>query len=845
MVSQTKKKCGAMLLTVAGKHTALFFIVLLAAVLLIFSGCSPAKSGENDDTLQECSITSAKIDKRKSKIKIDISITDEYAASNKGRNLYLFEILPHQSSASLGGLEPVATQKTDKSISEDISLYVGTRSRLYSSFILAEKSASGEYNPITKPKYIENPEILAASSYDYPVQSSKKGLIYDNISDSQAMGISHTVITVDMSELLRSSGGQGTTPYVFSGVTYYLDKEKLAALDYDIKVCTDAGVNIFLNIVLGAPKTDADASLLSLYYDAKYKNAKYYAINLGSEGAVGYFEGFIEFISDRYTRENREFGFAGSYIIGYEINSNRNTNYMGEMPLDSYLDSYIKLLRIADTAVRSNYKNGMVYVSVGNNFTSTVKNTSQTPNPQLDYPAKDLLSLLNENISKICNIPWNIAVNPYASDRSDSAIWSDTLAENNLNTPFITMQNINVFTDFMSAQEFLYNGEVRSVIISEFGVSADPTSNSALEQQAASYAYAYYSAQANDKIDAFIYSRQIDKKENDSLYTGLWTLSPRTQKPISKIFKDIDTAPADEVSSFALRIIGATGWSSVIPGFTEQKPARSLSTDGPVLAESKHYKKPNETLFDFTGGELFGFYPSDNAAYVELRSDENYPSVMYAMLSDTGSYGRMGISRSYTEPLDLKNVKCITLKVKVDAPESVDNADFTLLLKSEGDTDRLYEGKAQVSCGKWVELTFYIRDFLKKSGGEIDLLKLLVSGDGSGAQYGLWVESISVYRGSSALWIILIIIVILLISVVLYFWYTLNRANNTLKVKKARIGSPAQPVNKPRQIGSAAPHAKSPHAKSPMQNQKQRNAHIKPQQKKKNNRKNMFSSDDD
>ena len=61
----------------------------------------------------------------------------------------------------------------------------------------------------------------------------------------------------------------------------------------------------------------------------------------------------MAFLAGRYTLPNGENGFAGSYIIGYEINSNRYYNNMGEQEIESYTDSYVTLLRAADVAVRS------------------------------------------------------------------------------------------------------------------------------------------------------------------------------------------------------------------------------------------------------------------------------------------------------------------------------------------------------------------------------------------------------------------------------------------------------------------------------------------------------------
>ncbi|NLK40353.1 MAG: hypothetical protein GX303_08975 [Clostridiales bacterium] len=797
-----------------------FFILLCALVLLtltfMFIGCS---SGKKDSFVEQPTISSARIDKRKSKVQLEILLTKEYVTANKGRTLYLFEILPHQRNLSLNVLEPVEIVKTKEKIIVNVDLAVQNRTRLCSSFIIAEKSAAGEFTPITAAKYIENPDILATARYDYPVQSSKKGLIYDNLADMQALGVSQTIITVDMSKFFLSSGGQGAVPYLYNGVTYYLNKDRLNYLDHEIKVCSDAGVHVFLNIVLGAPDIDIDESLTSLYYNSAVNNTEYYAINADNEVSIAHFQGFINFISERYTRVDREYGFAGSYILGYEVNDNRNHNYAGKMDLEIYLDGYLSLLRTADTIVRSNYAGGRVYISLGNNFTSSVKDATQQPNPQLDYPAKELLTLLSEKSIVGGNFPWHIAINPYPSDPADTEIWSDSGVESTFNTPFITMQNIEVFTEFLSQGSFLYNGETRSIIIGEFGISANPDDETALKKQAAAYAYAYYSAQSNEDIDAFIYKRQRDNPKDAPLYYGLFDQTGTVQKPVAKLFAEIDLETEEDPASFALPIIGVSGWQSVIKNYQEPKSARLVMRDSPVITESKKYKKSNEILYDFTQGSLCNFYPSDNAEYVELRADEHYPSVMYAKLLSKGQYRMMGVSRAYQKPLDLKNAKCITVRIKIDAPSSglADDTDktasFTLLMKREGEPDRIYEGNAIVACGKWTDLTFNVSGYLKKTDARIDYIKLLVKGEEADEDYGLWMESLSIYRGSPAVWFVLITLIIILVAAAGFFIYK-KQKRSYIRARSSYIGKLPPPKRKYYAPGPPAPPRHRPNTPS-------------------------------
>lgn len=766
-------------------------VLLLGAVLLalalLMSGCA----SDGGFSAEQPVIRSVRIDKRKSKVQLKIWLTKDYVNANRGKNLYLFEVLPHQRNMPLGGLEPVEILKAKEEISVELDFAVQNRTRRCSAFVVAEKSAAGEFIPVTAPKYIENPEILAKAAYDYPRQSSKKGLIYDNLADLQALGAAHTVITVDMAKFLRTSGGQGAVSYLYNGVNYYLDKEKLSYLDYEIKVCTDAGVHVFLNIVLGPPAVAAEEPLISLYYDTAIEPAAHYAVNVDNDVSVALFQGFVNFLSERYTRASREYGFAGSYIIGYEINDNRHSNYAGEMEPAAYADAYLALLRMADAVVRSNYAGGRVYLSLGNNFSSPVKDPDQSPNPKLDYAAEEILSLIAEGAGAAGDFPWHVSVNPYPSDRGQTEIWRDLSAESTFNTPFVTMRNLTVLTDFLAQEAFLYQGNPRSVIIGEFAVSADPGDPEALKKQAAAYAYAYYTAQSSDYIDAFIYKRQSDSAEDGDLHFGLFDPADTVQKPIAALFAQIDLESDANPADFALPIIGVTGWESVIQNYQTPAPARVVVRDSPVLPESKKYKKPNEVLYDFTQGTLHNFYPSDNADYVELRGDTQHPSVMYAKLSDKGQLGRMGISRAYLQPLALKKVKSVTVKFKIDKSDGLaedGTATFTLLMKREGAPDYVFEGNAVVTCGEWVDLTFPVSGYLKKTDAHIDGLWLLVSGEGAGGEYGLWVETIAVHRGAGLWWLVVILAAAVLLAGAALLWLYFRRARPYLPVGTIYMG---------------------------------------------------------
>ena len=72
----------------------------------------------------------------------------------------------------------------------------------------------------------------------------------------------------------------------------------------------------------------------------------------------------------------------------------------------------------------------------------------------------------------------------------------------------MTIRNIDVITDFLSQEDFLYNGTVRTVKLSEGGYTSSSEWGEA--GQAAAITYAYFQAANNQYVDGIIFTRQLD-----------------------------------------------------------------------------------------------------------------------------------------------------------------------------------------------------------------------------------------------------------------------------------------------------------------------------------------------
>ncbi|MCI8387633.1 MAG: hypothetical protein HFE63_04115 [Clostridiales bacterium] len=761
-------------------HKTVKLILILTMCMLIFTAAMVNVSAATVETNQ---ITSIKLNKSKTDLQIDVALTKDYVKEHKSSTIYVFELLPYQSTSQINELEPVVEFKAGEKASVKIPYVNGNANRLYSKFVIAERLSDGAYNIIASAKYIENISILSENTESYPVTSSKKGLQIQNFTDAQRLGVQHTTINVALNEFILGENSSNAMSFVYNGQTYYLNKDKIALLDHRVKVYSEAGINVYLNIVLTAPDESLSDTVKSFYFDGALSGASLYALNTRNETAMKNFQAFMDYIAYRYTSPEHTYGFAPNFILGFEVNSNRTWNNAGAMDMESYVYSYCTAFRAAYTAMLSHYSEGRVYISLGNNFNSAAEAPGAESDPLYDYAAKSFLDFFNTAIKNSGDIPWGLAINPYPSDLSMTEFWNDSYAEDNFSTPFVTMKNLSVLTRYMNQNELLYNSKPRSIIISEFGVSGDPADAASMTMQSAAYALAYYAAAQNDDIDAFIYHRHVDHA-GENLYYGLWSavdgslLEASAKKQIYNVFAQIDTENSEEATSFVKSLVGNGIYSLFIGDKVKFSSFNTRSTIDAIRADESDFEKGfgERVLFDLTKGSLCGFYPTDSADYVELRPlDDASTTMLYSRVSGT-PLDYMGIGNLITEEGSFHDAQYITLRMMVTAPEGVSNLSFMLRLQSNDGADgkmAVYDGEVQLKPNEWTNVSFRIKDFVSLTKENIDSMKLWIKATDSASpegEYGIWLENVVLHTKSGVsvigviLWILLILVIIVVVG---------------------------------------------------------------------------------
>lgn len=486
--------------------------------------------------------------------------------------LYLFEQKPYQRDLK-GRTDYAAWITKGDALHFSIPLNHGTQSdRLYSSFVVAVYDGE-EYTQVSNEVYVTNPEVMAKYTEPYKTGQTKKGLLIQTtqsmIADAFELGVNHVIVNIPFSHILGSG-----IEYTYDGKTYHFSSEVLAVYDDTIRRMSEKNMTVTAVLL-----NDWNNATPQLYYPGVKRQpagtANYYGFHVATEEGFETLKAITAFLTERYSSLQSPYGRVSNWVIGNEIN-NQLWNYMGPMSLEQYMEEYVRAFRVFYTAIRSTSSTSRV-------FFSTDYNWLHEADGRLKYNAKDVLDTFNSMVLPGGPMDWELAYHPYSIPMVEPEFWNDAetgLIKNDASSPVVNMINLKVLTDYLQQPQFLMqNGKPRHVILSEQGFTSQSHSRGEVEElQAAAIAYAYYLADSNSLIDAFIMSRQVDAPSEvaASCSFGLWScdmskpndIVPTMRKQSWTVYKNIDDRKRTlETTEKYKKYIGIEKWSDVIPDF--------------------------------------------------------------------------------------------------------------------------------------------------------------------------------------------------------------------------------------------------------------------------------------
>ncbi|MCQ6559389.1 DUF5722 domain-containing protein [Paenibacillus mendelii] len=614
------------------------------------------------------------------------SVKPEYVAEHGEEDLVLFELPTYASANDLTGYTPLAEQDIAAEFSFDASLKDGNHNRLYSKFAVATRNADGEYKLIDAPNYITNAEKLATNHKPFPEAKSIKGLQVQMTDDAEELGVSHAAINVSYNAMLylANSNPDNTIPYVVDGETFYFKKNYVSQLDSQIKSLSDNDTIVNL-ILLMYRDLSADTPNKYLIHPDSQENGIVYALNTQNEMGVKYVKAVTAFLADRYSQPDEAHGRAVGFIVGNEVGQNQVWNNMGPKTVDKYVREYAQTVRLVDTIVKSHYANARSYISLDHFW-----NEELSADALWKYDNKVIVDMLNKLAKEEGNYNWNMAFHPYPENLFDARFWNDQSPTNDFNTVRITFKNLQVLVEYLQQQDFLYDGNMRRIILSEQGLNSMTDSQPDQLIQAAAYAYAYYKIKFLDGIDSFILHRHVDHEQEGGLNLGLWTAvknsisSPNQHKLVYDVFKYIDTDKSLAATDFAKSVIGIANWEDVIPGFDTSALADRVEPSQSGVSFVKEASGPLQ-LEGFENG-MNGWLAADNASSIAVVNQDAFKGThaLKVNFSDYSAMNWKGTDVRFPEPIDATQSPNLTLAMKVPG----------------ADASKTYYAKVKVYSGK-------------------------------------------------------------------------------------------------------------------------------------------------
>jgi hypothetical protein len=126
---------------------------------------------------------------------------------------------------------------------------------------------------------------------------------------------------------------------------------------------------------------------------------------------------------------------------------------------------------------------------------------------------------------------WGVGHHPYPSNLRAATAWNDKGVTNDVKTPKITMQNIEVLGRFLKLP-FMADaeGNSRPVLLCEQGFNSVTYDQKDQANQAGSLAYAMKKIRTMPIVESFHYHRWIDHPGESGVNFGLRTLPSKTEK---------------------------------------------------------------------------------------------------------------------------------------------------------------------------------------------------------------------------------------------------------------------------------------------------------------------------
>lgn len=430
--------------------------------------------------------------------------------------------------------------------------------RLFSQFIVASMKG-GQYVPLNPGSYVTNPGAIANKTFA-KTNAGKKGLVPDpaklSNGELEDLGVQQVLYNVTLSRILGPTehSSYPTINYNYNGKTYQFNGLVVAEYDNIFGTFTRKGLKTTA-ILLNENDGRVPALIHPLARDGFA--SPLYAFNTAEQAGVEYLTAAAAFLAERYS--DNAHGKVDNWIVGNEVNARYEWNYVNIPDLNAYANEYAEAYRLCYNAIKSKNANAGVYICTEQQWDRNRREAGK-------YDGKDFIVAFNNAIKAGGDLDWGLMNHPYPVPLTWAAYWTGgayykNLVKHNENSAYVTMENLEVLTDYMCRPELLApDGQVRSIITACGYVT---TQGEAYAR--AAMVLAWQQVLNNQHIDAFLMANQSERPDEiaQGLPLGLSHVDG-SHKTTYDCFKHLDGPNAGVYLQEALALRGVSDLSQVI-----------------------------------------------------------------------------------------------------------------------------------------------------------------------------------------------------------------------------------------------------------------------------------------
>lgn len=373
--------------------------------------------------------------------------------------------------------------------------------------------------------------------------------------DVDYLGLGGMMTEVNVAWIMTLTPAEGDIPHVRNGKTYFFVKSMMDTYDRLMQPCIERGLPCLVRLInrfsyrLKGSDTDLCAVIGHPAYEDTGFNEQMSAFNITDEAGLDHFCACVDFLCSRYADPTSPLFCSAVMDVGNEINAQAVWHNCGPMDCAAYMEEYTQQLRLAHLIGRTYNAAHRVDVSFDHHFAMPYR-----PDPLRYYSAKECLFTLAALSRRDGDFSWGISAHPYPEDLTKPDFYRDKTATFDLDTPRITMKNIEVWQYLSTHPELTCRGLPRAVVFDEQGFHTDYDDPESENKGAYAFVLLWQKLKRCPSVEQFLINRYADMPLGDEGGLHLGLRYERGYADAQHLF--INPGPYKKVCA-AIRAVGA------------------------------------------------------------------------------------------------------------------------------------------------------------------------------------------------------------------------------------------------------------------------------------------------